>query len=144
MASLDRAYGIRGAVIAISMAAVAGGVHGTFAQSFDWLAVKIIVGVAGSIVLIMAGVISARQSWWGTISLGLTMGGVFFLSRWTCWSLMDGGTVGASNFLTTTPFMWPDYLAAEGISTFWIVEAVSMCVPAMIGCVTGHERGAEA
>lgn len=144
MASLDRAYGIRGAVIAVSMAAVAGAVHGTFAQAFDWLAVKILVGVAGSIVLIMAGVISARQSWWGTISLGLFMGGLFFLARWTCWSLMEGGTAGAGSFLSTPPFLWPEYLAAAGISTFWIVEAVSMCVPAMIGCVTGHERGTAA
>ncbi len=142
MASLDRAYGYRGAIIAVAMATVAGGVHGTFAQAFDWLSVKILVGIAGSIVLIMAGVISARQSWWGTISLGLLMGAMFFLARWTCWALMTGGTVEAGTFLTTPPLMWPDYLAAGGISTFWIVEAVSMIVPAMIGCVTGHERGA--
>ncbi len=141
MASLDRAYGYRGAIIAVAMATVAGAVQGTFAQAFDWIAIKVLVGIAGSIVLIMAGVISARQSWWGTISLGLLMGALFFLSRWTCWALMTGGAVEAGTFLTTPPFMWPDYLAAAGISTFWIVEAVSMFVPAMIGCVIGHERG---
>ena len=142
MASLDRAYGFRGAIIAVSMATVAGAVHGTFAQTFDWLGVKLLVGLAGSIVLIMAGVISARQTWWGTIALGFAMGLLFFLARWTCWALLTGGAVEAENFLTTPPLMWPEYLAAAGISTFWIVEAVSMRVPAMIGCVTGHERGA--
>ena len=142
MASLDRAYGYRGAIIAVAMATVAGAVHGTFAQAFDFVAVKVLVGVAGSIVLIMAGVISARQSWWGTISLGLAMGAVFFLARWTCWALMTGGAGEAATLLTTSPSMWPEYLAAAGITTFWIVEAISMFVPAMIGCVTGHERGA--
>jgi len=142
MASLDRAYGYRGAIIAVSMATVAGAVHGTFAQTFDWFGIKLLVRIAGSIVLIMAGVISARQTWWGTISLGLAMGLVFFLARWTCWAMLMGGSSEAGTFLSTPPFMWPEYLAAAGISTFWIVEAVSMCVPAMIGCVTGHERGA--
>ncbi|MGD1925448.1 MAG: hypothetical protein ACFB03_14870 [Paracoccaceae bacterium] len=144
MASLDRAYGARGALIAVSMAAVAGAVHGTFAHAFDFVATKVLIGVAGSVVLIMAGVISARQSWASTIALGLTMGAVFFLGRWTCWALMEGGVPEAAVFLTTAPWMWPGFLEAAGISGYWIVEAVSMCVPAMIGCVTGHERAATA
>ena len=86
MASLDRAYGTRGAAIALAMAAVAGAVHGTFAQTFDVLWVKLLIGLAGSIVLIMAGVISARRSWWGAISLALLMAGTFFVTRWSCWA----------------------------------------------------------
>lgn len=142
MASLDRAYGIRGVVIALTMATVAGAVHGTLAQAFDILWVKIVIGMAGSIVLVMAGVISARRSWWGTIALGVSMGVLFFVARWSCWAVMAGGPSEAMVFLTTAPLVLPQYLAAAGIRIFWIVEAVSMCVPAMFGCVAGHERGA--
>ena len=87
MASLERAYGVRGAVIALSLAAIAGGVHGVMAASFDYLALKIAVGIAGAVVLIMAGAISARQSVWGAVCIGLSMGAVFFLvkdiSKWS-------------------------------------------------------------
>ena len=34
MASLDRAYGMRGALLALGMACVAGGVHGVMAKVF--------------------------------------------------------------------------------------------------------------
>ena len=141
MASLDRAYGTRGVVIALTMSAVAGAVHGTFAQSFDFLWVKILVGMAGSIVLGIAGVISARRSWWGAIMLALLMGVLFFVSRWSCWAIMTGGVTEATRFLVTPPYLWPEYLAAAGISVFWILETISMCIPAMFGCYVGHEQG---
>lgn len=140
MASLDRAYGTRGAVIALTMAVIAGAVHGTFAQALDFLWVKVLVGMAGSVVLIVAGVISARRSWWGTITLALLMGVLFFVARWSCWAIMAGGLAEASKFLTTLPNLWPGYLAAAGISAFWSLEAISMCIPAMFGCYVGQEH----
>ena len=140
MASLDRAYGTRGAVTALATAMVAGAVHGTFAQVFDLLWVKILIGMAGSVVLIIAGVNSARRSWWGTLSLALLMVAVFFAARWSCWAVMTGGVTELMVFLRTPPPMWPEYLAAAGVSLVWIVELVSMCVPAIFGCIAGHER----
>lgn len=141
MASLDRAYGTRGAAIALTMAVTAGAVHGTFAHVFDLLWAKILVGMSGSIILVIAGLISARRSWWGATTLALLMGVLFFLGRWTCWAIMDGGVSEASEFLTTAPYLWPGYLAAAGISAFWRLEAISMCIPAMFGCYVGHEHG---
>ena len=140
MASLDRAYGVRGAAIALAMAAVAGAVHGTFAQAFDVLWVKLLIGLAGSIVLIMAGVISARRSWWGTVSLALLMAGTFFVTRWSCWAVMQGGWAGLAALMTTPPQRWPEFLVVAGISAFWTVELIAMCIPAMFGCIAGHER----
>lgn len=143
MASLDRAYGYRGAAIALGMAVVAGGVHGVISWQFDFLVVKIGIGLAGALVLIMAGAISARQAMFSALGLGVLMGLFFFLCRWSCWSLMDAGMDGLRSFLTTPPWQWPDYLDARGISGFWIFEAVSMFVPALIGCYVGQERSAE-
>ncbi len=131
---------MRGAAIALGMAGVAGGVHGVMAWNFDILAVKIAVGLAGSIVLIMAGAISARQSMISAVVLGMVMGALFFLARWTGWSLMEGGLPETVRLFSTSPLGWPDYLAAAGISGFWVVEAISMLVPAMIGCIVGQER----
>ena len=75
MPSLERAYGIRGAVIAVSMATVAGVVHGVMAATFGILAVKLAVGLAGSIVLIIAGVVSARRRTNRGVSSRLGRGG---------------------------------------------------------------------
>ena len=122
------------------MACVAGGVHGVMASQFDYLVVKIVVGIAGAIVLIMAGAISARQSMASAVATGLLMGLLFFVCRWIGWSLMEGGIAGAWAFLATPPWSWPAFLALAGISGYWIVEAVSMLVPAMIGCIVGQER----
>ena len=140
MASLDRAYGMRGAALALGMASIAGGVHGVMASQFDYLAVKIVVGVAGAIVLIMAGAISARASMLSAVATGLAMGVLFFLFRWIGWSLMEDGPSGALAFLTTPPWGWPGYLTQAGISGFWAVEATSMLIPALIGCIVGQER----
>ena len=63
------------------MACVAGGVHGVMASQFDYLVVKIVVGIAGAIVLIMAGAISARQSMASAVATGLLMGLLFFVCR---------------------------------------------------------------
>ena len=140
MPSLDRAYGFRGALIALMMAAVAGGVHGVIGAAFDIVVVKILIGFAGAIVLIMAGAISARRWWVSTIALGLSMGALFFVTRWTGWGLMEGGFGLAGAFWTVAPLGWPEFLAARDVSGFWVVEAISLTVPALFGCYVGHER----
>ena len=124
----------------MGMAIVAGGVQGVLAQSFDYLPVKIAVGLASALVLIMAGAISARQTLFAALALGVTMAVAFFVTRWAAWSLMDGGFDGLRAFLTTPPWGWPHYLSVMGISGFWLFEAVSMLGPAMIGCYVGQER----
>ena len=140
MPSLERAYGIKGAAIAVSMAVVAGAVHGVMAATFDVLPVKLAIGLAGSIILIIAGVVSARRSLWGALFTGFAMGVCFFLFRWSCWSLMTGGPEGLAGFLAAGPLGWDAWLSAAGISGFWLVEAVSMFVPALVGCIAGQER----
>ena len=140
LASLDRAYGVRGAALALGMACVGGGVHGVMAGSFDFLVVKLGVGLAGAIVLIMAGAISARQTLGGAILIGLGMGVLFFVFRWAFWAIVTGGLPRAGDLMTLAPWDWPAFLAAAGISGFWVVEAISMLVPAMIGCLVGQER----
>lgn len=140
MPSLERAYGIKGATIAVSMAVVAGAVHGVMAATFDVLPVKVAIGLAGSIILIIAGVVSARRSLWGALSTGILMGCCFFLFRWGCWSLMTGGGAGLAAFFAAGPLGWGAWLAEAGISGFWLVEAVSMFVPALVGCIAGQER----
>lgn len=140
MPSLDRAYGYRGAFIALGMACVAGGVQGVLAQTFDFLPLKIAVGLASVLVLIMAGAISARRSLFAALGLGVLMGLGFFLCRWGAWWLMDGGFVGVLAFLMTPPWQWPALLGAAGISGFWVFEATSMFVPAVMGCYFGQER----
>ncbi|MEM7060580.1 MAG: hypothetical protein AAF557_23620 [Pseudomonadota bacterium] len=140
MASLDRAYGYRGATIALGMAMIAGGVQGIIAHEFDFLLVKVLVGLASALVLIMAGAISARQQFYSAIGLGLLMGVGFFLTRWGTWSLMDGGAFGALKFFSIPPWGWPAYLDQLGVSGFWIFEAVSMFCPALVGCYVGQER----
>lgn len=140
MASLDRAYGYRGAIIALGMAGVAGGVHGVFAHSFDYLAVKLVIGLAGSVVLIMAGAISARHHAYASIGLGLLMGFLFFITRWGTWSLMEGGMLQTLSFLSTPPWAWPGYLADFGISGFWMLEVFMITGIALLGCILGQER----
>lgn len=140
--SLDRAYGARGALIAVSMAAIAGSVHGVLAASFGSVAPKVAVGFAGALVLIMAGALSARQSAPGAVMLGLGMGVVFFLCRWSFWALITGGGAGLGALLALPPWHWPGHFAALGISWVWKVEAVSMCMPALIGCLVGQDRKA--
>lgn len=140
MPSMDRAYGMRGAIIALWMALVAGGVQGVLAGAFDFLAVKVAVGLGGAIVLLMAGAISARRRMSSALALGLAMGVGFFVARWTCWALMTHGTAGAIDFASEPPSRWPGWLSAQGISEFWIFEAVSMTGTALFACYVGHER----
>ncbi|MEM7742499.1 MAG: hypothetical protein AAF409_02210 [Pseudomonadota bacterium] len=140
MASLNRAYGARGAAIALALASVVGLVHGTMAASFDYLGVKIGVGVAGAVMMIIAGVVSARRSVLAALATGLAMGCVFFVVRWAAWATIVGGPTELMTFFGTTPWGWPAYLSARGISGFWIVEATSMTIPALVGCIAGQER----
>lgn len=140
MPSLDRAFGLRGAVIALSMAIVAGAVQGVLAHEFDLLIVKLALGAFNALILIMAGAISARRSLWAALGLGVLMGFAVFITRWGGWSLMAGGFPALSAFLMTPPWNWPMYLSENGISLFWVVEAGSMLIPAVFGCYVGHER----
>jgi len=140
MASLDRAYGARGALLAIGMAVIAGGVHGVLSHAIDFFVVKVAFGVAAAIVLIMAGAISARQSMLNAVVLGVAMWLVFLFVRWCTWSLMEGGFSGLGTFLSHTPFGWASYLADAGVSRFWVVEAFSMLAPTVFGTIVGHER----
>jgi predicted benzoate:H+ symporter BenE len=140
MASLDRAYGARGALLAVGMAVIAGGVHGVLSHLVDMTLVKVAFGVAAAIVLIMAGAISARQSMWSAVTLGLAMWLGFLLARWFAWSFMDGGFFGLSAFLAHTPFEWGTYLSDRGVSRLWVVEAFSFLAPTMFGTIVGHER----
>ena len=126
--------------MALGMALVAGGVQGVIAHQFDFLVVKVLVGFASALVLIMAGAISARQRLKSAIVLGFLMGIGFFVARWSGWSLMENGINGLAVFLTTPPWSWPAYLNQNDISGFWIVEAISMFFPALIGCYVGQER----
>lgn len=142
MASLDRAFGYRGAAIACGMAVVAGGVQGVISWQFDFLAIKIVIGLSSALVLIMAGAISARQSLASAMGLGLLMGLAVFITRWGSWSLMDGGFGGLGAFLAATPLDWPGYLDAKGVSGFWVIEATSMFCPALFGCYVGQDREA--
>lgn len=142
MASLDRAYGHRGALIALGMAVVAGSVQGVLAHEFDNLAAKIALGVANAIVLIMAGAISARRSLAAALGIAVAMAMCVFTARWGGWALMVDGFPGLAAFLGTPPWGWPGYLADRGISPFWTVEAGSMLIPSLIGCYAGYERGA--
>lgn len=140
MASLDRAYGHRGAAIALGMAAVVGAVHGVLAWQFDHLIATLAVGMAGAIIMVMGGAISARQTLSGAVGVGLAMGLLFFVTRWSGWALMQGGFPGAAGFLGTPPWGWPDWLANAGISDLWAVELTSLLVPALFGCLAGQER----
>lgn len=140
MASLDRAYGVRGAAIALAMAAVAGCVHGALAAEFDHLWVKLALGTAGAVVMVMGGATSARQTLAGALGVGFAMGFLFFAARWSAWSLMQGGPAGLAAFLGAPPWGWPGYLARAGVSDFWTVEAVSLLIPALFGCFVGQER----
>lgn len=140
MPSLDRAFGARGAIVALCAALVVGLVHGVLAWQFDHLAAKIAVGTAGAVVLLMAGIVAARRSPGSVLGLALIMGAAFFLARWTGWSVMDGGTVRVAEFIAAAPPGWPGWLAAHGISPLWPVEAASMFAPALYGCYVGQQR----
>lgn len=141
MASLDRAYGIRGAAMALGMAAVVGFVHGVMAAAFDHPWVTVPVGIAGAIIMVMAGLISARRSLAGVLGTGFAMGFLFFVVRWAMWALMRGGGALTAGFLTTPPWGWPAWLASAGVDGLWPVEAALLLGPAIFGCYVGMERG---
>lgn len=143
MASLDRAYGLRGATIALGMATVAGGVHGTLAWAAgDNVLPKIALGVAAAIVMVMAGAISARRTLVIAVALGIAMGVAFFITRWVAWSVMEGGVPLATTFLASGPLGWPAYLDIHNVSGLWLFEFISMMVPAVFGTIVGQERTA--
>ena len=140
MVSLDSSRRRHGATVALTLGAIAGMVHGVLAWRFDSLAGAIAIGLAGGLVLLIAGVLSARRCRVTALGLGLALGLVFILARWTGWSLMAGGPVMAAEFLASGPAGRPGWLATPGIDIFWTVEAASMFVPALVGCYVGQER----
>lgn len=142
MPSLERAYGIRGAAIALGMATIAGGVQGVLAWQFDYVVIKVVIALAGALVLVMAGAISARRSLNKAMILGCMMAVSFFIARWIGWSLMQGGFPLTLELFTLSPLSWPEWMDAQGVSGFWILEATSMFVPALFGCYVGQERAA--
>ncbi|MEM7670176.1 MAG: hypothetical protein AAF317_13730 [Pseudomonadota bacterium] len=136
MASLDRAYGIRGAVIAIGVAGVAGLIHGTLASQVVWLAPKIALLVMSVAAIVIGGTVSARQGYATAMLIAVTMSIAFFCFRWTGFSIMaDAGT-----FLTIAPWNWPDYIATTGVSWLWTIETGLISFAALLGCLAGHER----
>lgn len=140
MASLSRAYGARGVVIAVSTAAVVGVVHGTLAAVFDVFAMKLVVGILGSIAMIIAGTVSARQQVLSAVVVALTMATIFFVLRWSAWAIINDGSAGLQEFLTALPLGAPQLLLEWGITRYWMLEVFSMFVPALIGCIAGFER----
>lgn len=138
MASLDRAYGIRGAVIALGCAAVAGLVHGVLVASTDWLAIKILLLVAALTVLVIGGTVSARQSIATSFLIALAMALAFFWMRWAGWSAITDGGV----FPGVPPWGWWGYIATSGVTGLWLGEGAATLSAAIFGCMAGHERAA--
>ncbi|MEM8842962.1 MAG: hypothetical protein AAGD47_14440 [Pseudomonadota bacterium] len=138
MASLDRAYGLRGALTALAISAISGLVHGVLASQLTWLGIKALLLVVSCVALVIAGTVSARRSpaaAWG-IALAMTL--VFFLCRWAIWAVM----VQATPVLASPPWDWPGLFARHGVSWLWIVELTATGAAAGLGCYAGHERAA--
>lgn len=136
MASLDRAYGLRGAAIALGAAALAGLVHGVIASALDLLVLKTLLLAVSIIVLVIAGTVSARRSLATAAIIGLAMALVFFWTRWAGWSVMTD----AARFASEPPWAWPAYLSGAGVTGLWIAEFTATLSAALFGCMAGHER----
>lgn len=138
MASLDRAYGIRGAAIALGAAALGGLVHGVLASQLEWLGPKALLLIISATVLVISGTVSARQSYLAAGLIATAMAVTFFWMRWFGYSLMSD----ASAFAVTAPWDWPAYLSGAGVTLLWVLElGVTFCA-ALFGCMAGHERAA--
>lgn len=136
MASLDRAYGLRGALIAVTIAAVAGLIHGVLASQLSWLGVKALLLVVSCIVLVIAGTVSARRSFTAACLVAMAMTVVFFLCRWAIWAVM----IQEPAALIAPPWEWPGGFADRGVTWLWIVEFTVTFAAAGFGCYAGHER----
>ncbi|MEM8699375.1 MAG: hypothetical protein AAGF44_09400 [Pseudomonadota bacterium] len=136
MASLDRAYGIKGAAIALGTALVAGAVHGVLVTVTGWLAVKVLLLVVAVAVLVIGGTVSARQSLAAALGIGLAMALTFFWARWSAWSVMSDHGV----FATLPPWEWWDYISTSGVQGLWFGEFSSTLTASIFGCMAGHER----
>ena len=136
MASLDRAYGLRGAVTAFGAAAVAGAVHGVLVAMTGWIAVKGLLLLIAMAVLVIGGTVSARQSLPSALIIAAAMAFLFFLCRWSAWSVIsDGGA-----FLNQPPWAWWGYISASGVKLLWFGEVSATLAAAVFGCLAGHER----
>ncbi|MEL6476263.1 MAG: hypothetical protein AAFR17_02975 [Pseudomonadota bacterium] len=136
MASLDRAYGIKGAAIALGAAAVAGAVHGVLVTVTGWLVVKVVLLAVAVAVLVIGGTVSARQSLPAALAIALAMALAFFWARWSTWSVMSDGGV----FLGVPPWGWWGYISTSGVRGLWFGEFAATLSAAVFGCMAGHER----
>ena len=136
MASIERAYGLRGVAVALGAAALAGLVHGVLASRTGWFAASAGLVIVSGIVLLMGGLVSARRRAVTAFVIAALMVLVFFWWRWFGWSVMtDGG-----QFALTAPGGWPAYLAAAGAAARAGIELIAAASAAAFGCWVGHER----
>ncbi len=145
MATTNRAYGMRGAAIALGITAIAAATQGVLTAVTGVIALEILCAVVMAIALVIAGATSARQTWPGAAALAVFMGVLFFWLRWTLWSFMSGGAEAALAFALTPPWLWypaMDTLSATGAitgNTLWIMEGATMLAAAATGCLLGYE-----
>lgn len=140
VASLDRAFGLRGALISVGFAAGAGAIHGILVAGEPVLIARLGLALASFVVLVLAGVASARRGRRAAIGCAGVMLAAFLLARWGFWALMLGGAPALADLAATPPWGWPGALAALGAGGLGLVELAAMATAALMGCLLGHER----
>lgn len=136
MASLDRAYGVKGALIAGATAAVAGLVHGVLVAVTGWLAIKVLLLAAAAAMLVIGGTVSARQHTASMTAMAMAMVALFFWWRWLGWSAINDAGV----FLGLGPGGWLAYIRGSGVFWLWLPEFSITASAAAFGCYAGFER----
>ena len=145
MATTIRAYGLRGAIIALSVTVVAAAVQGILTALTTVLVLEILLAMVVAVALAMAGATSARRSRAGALAMALAMAVLFFWLRWTLWHAMSFGADAAAGFALTPPWAWPaamDALVARGALSghlLWIMESAAVLASAAAGTLIGHE-----
>lgn len=140
MASLDRAYGLRGAILALGLAAAGGAIHGTLAGTEPGLIAKLGLALASLVVVLVAGVASARRSLGAALGIAALILAAFLVCRWGCWCLMVADWPGLARLAALPPGGWPGALAGLGAGALAVVETTAVATAALVGCLTGQER----